>query len=64
MDRTAPTTFETEKQAEKWLTIVESEVVKGTQMPPEAGEVELGEYAQRWIAERRLAPRPGSTSTT
>lgn len=26
-------------------------------MPPEAGEVELGEYAQRCIAKRRLAPR-------
>jgi integrase len=57
IERTAPTTFETEKQAEKWLTIVESEVIKGTWVAPEAGEVELGEFAQRWIAERRLAPR-------
>ncbi len=26
-------------------------------MPPEAGEVELGEYGEQWIAERKLAPR-------
>ncbi|MGN9911625.1 site-specific integrase [Phytohabitans sp. LJ34] len=57
IERTAPNTFETEKQAEKWLTIVESEIIKGDWAAPEAGEVLLGEYAQQWIAERRLAPR-------
>jgi integrase len=50
-------TFETEKQAEQWLTIVESEIIKGSWVAPEAGEVELGEYGARWIAERKLAPR-------
>jgi integrase len=55
--RQAPTTFETERQAEKWLTIIEGEIIKGEWTAPEAGEVELGEYGQRWIAERKLAPR-------
>jgi integrase len=57
IERNAPHTFETERQAEQWLTIVESEIIKGSWVAPEAGEVELGEYAKQWIAERKLAPR-------
>lgn len=57
MERKAPHTFETEKQAAKWLTIVESEIIKGDWTAPEAGEVQFGEYGQTWIAERKLAPR-------
>ena len=55
--RNAPMTFATEKQAEKWLTIVESEIIKGQWTAPEAGEVQLLEYGPKWIAERKLAPR-------
>jgi integrase len=55
--RTAPVTFATEKQAERWLTVVESEMIRGEWFPPEAGEVPLLPYAERWIRERRLAPR-------
>jgi len=55
--RAAPTTFATERQAEKWLTVVESDIIRGEWHPPEAGEVELGPYGERWIAERKLAPR-------
>lgn len=57
LTRTAPHTFGTEKQAQQWLTVVESEIIKGEWVPPEAGEVNLGEYATRWISERKLAPR-------
>lgn len=57
IERTAPATFETERAAEKWLTIVESEILKGEWTAPEAGEVELDDYGTRWIAERKLAPR-------
>jgi integrase len=57
IERTAPHTFATEREAAKWLTVIESEIIKGERSPPEAGEVELGEYAERWIAERKLAPR-------
>jgi integrase len=56
-ERKAPNTFDTRKLAEKWLTVVESEVIKGDWTAPEAGEVELGDYVTRWIAERKLAPR-------
>ncbi|MEH1130026.1 tyrosine-type recombinase/integrase [Micromonospora sp. CPCC 206061] len=57
IERTAPHTFETEKQAEKWLTIIESEIIKGDWTAPEAGEVQLDEYGRKWIAERKLQPR-------
>ncbi|MEV5695708.1 tyrosine-type recombinase/integrase [Micromonospora globbae] len=57
LTRTAPHTFATEKQAEKWLTLVESEIIRGEWVAPEAGEIELSAYGQRWIAERKLAPR-------
>ncbi|MFC4089118.1 tyrosine-type recombinase/integrase [Micromonospora sp. GCM10011541] len=57
LTRTAPHTFATEKQAEKWLTLVESEIIRGEWVAPEAGEIELSAYGRRWIAERKLAPR-------
>jgi integrase len=57
IERTAPHTFESEKQAEKWLTIIESEIIKGDWTAPEAGEVQLDEYGRKWIAERKLQPR-------
>ncbi|MGH3647511.1 MAG: hypothetical protein ACRDTM_10095 [Micromonosporaceae bacterium] len=34
-----------------------AEIIKGDWTPPEAGEVELGDYGARWISERKLAPR-------
>jgi hypothetical protein len=57
LTRAAPHTFDTEKQAQKWLTVVEAEIIRGVWVPPEAGEVNLGEYLERWIAERKLAAR-------
>lgn len=57
LTRTAPHTFATERQAKDWLTIVESEIIKGEWTSPEAAEVNLGEYIARWVAERTLAPR-------
>lgn len=57
IQRMAPQTFATEREAERWLTIVESEILKNEWRPPEAGEIELDGYATRWVAERKLAPR-------
>ena len=57
LTRKAPHTFATERQAQQWLTVVESEIIKGSWVAPEAGEVNLDAYVERWIAERKLAPR-------
>ncbi|GAA2639131.1 site-specific integrase [Dactylosporangium fulvum] len=57
IERKAPNTFETEKEAENWLTLVQAEILRGDWAAPELGETNLDEYAARWIAERKLAPR-------
>jgi integrase len=57
IQRTAPMTFATERQAERWLTVTESQIIRGDWTQPEAAEITLNAYARRWIAHRRLAPR-------
>ncbi|MBT8223962.1 MAG: site-specific integrase [Dactylosporangium sp.] len=57
MERTAPATFATEREARKWLTLVESEIIKGEWVAPESGEITLDEYGPKWIGERKLEPR-------
>jgi integrase len=53
----APNTFATEREGEQWLTLIESEIIQGQWQAPEAAEVTLSSYGERWIAERKLAPR-------
>jgi integrase len=56
--RSAPNTFLTRTDADRWLSVVESDLLRGTWIDPAAGRVPLGEYAVRWIDERPgLAPR-------
>jgi integrase len=55
--RSAPETFGAKREAEQWLTVVESEVLRGDWSDPLAGRVALGEYGQRWIVEHRLGQR-------
>lgn len=58
LDRPAPQTFPTKRDAEVWLSVVEAELVQGTWLDPHAGLVPLGEYAERWVNERPgLAPK-------
>jgi hypothetical protein len=53
----APSTFATERKGEQRLTLIESEIIRGQWPAPEAGEAPLSSYGERWIAERKLAPR-------
>jgi integrase len=56
--RPGPQTFATRTDAERWLSVVEAELLQGTWLDPCAGLVPLGEYAERWINERPgLAPK-------
>jgi integrase len=56
--RTAPTTFDTETDAARWLRLTEAEMIRGDWFDWASGEVPLAEYAAKWIAERAgLAPR-------
>jgi hypothetical protein len=58
----APITFERQPDAERWLTVVEAQIIRGQWTSPLAARVPLGEYAERWIIERRLQLPAGGTS--
>jgi len=56
--RPADRTFSTQTDAEVWLSVMEADIVRGNWFDPDAGRVPLGEYGERWIAERPgLSPR-------
>ena len=56
--RSAPETFARKVEAQRYLTLVESQIARGEWTDPERAEVTLGDYAERWIAERPgLRPR-------
>jgi hypothetical protein len=54
--RSAPATFDTETDANVWLTVTEAQIIRGDWIDPDAGRVPLGEYSATLIAERPLAP--------
>ncbi len=55
--RVAAHTFPTKKDALTWLTLRESELVRGEWTDPDQGRVLFGEYGDRWITEHKLGPR-------
>src|SRR4051794_31089212 len=56
--RSAPNTFARKSEAERYLTLVEAQLVRGEWIDPERGTVLLSAYADRWILERPgLRPR-------
>jgi integrase len=56
--RSAPQTFARKEEAERYLALVESQIVKGEWLAPEKGRIELADYGQRWVAQRpNLRPR-------
>ena len=58
LDRPAPTTFATRRDAERWLTRVEAEIIQGIWSTPDFGRIPLGEYLATWIDHRtNLRPR-------
>jgi integrase len=56
--RPAPETFATKRAAGEWLALKEAELLKGEWTNPDLQGVLLGEFGNRWIAERSgLRPR-------
>jgi hypothetical protein len=55
--RTAPSTFHTKADAHAWLTVRQSELLRGEWLDPDLGRVPLDAYATKWITEHRLSPR-------
>lgn len=57
IDRPAPETFATKKEADKWLVLKEAEIRRGDWIDPESGQIAFGEYAARWLDDHVLKPR-------
>jgi integrase len=55
--RCAPETFERKGDADRWLSVVESEILRGEWTDPLLGRVSLAEFGERWIQEHRLGER-------
>jgi integrase len=56
--RSAPETFERKADADRYLSLVEAQIMSGQWSDPERGKVRLQDYAETWIAERPgLRPR-------
>ncbi|WFE25764.1 tyrosine-type recombinase/integrase [Solwaraspora sp. WMMD791] len=56
--RSAPETFARKSDAERYLSLVESQLARREWIDPDRARVTLGDYAQRWIEQRpNLRPR-------
>jgi len=56
-DRSAPSTFDRKGDAERWLAVVEAQIVGRSWRDPAEGKVPLQAYAETWIKQRGLRPR-------
>src|SRR5438067_1747243 len=50
VDRPAPKTFATRREADRWLASMGTELARGQWVDPSAGDVSLGDWAQQWLA--------------
>ncbi|MDX2731504.1 tyrosine recombinase XerC [Streptomyces sp. PA03-2a] len=55
IDRPAPHTFETRRDADDWLAEQQTDVRRGDWQTPDAGAVNFKDYALQWVKERRLS---------
>jgi integrase len=53
----APMTFQRKGDAERWLALLEAEIVRDNWSSPTVRRVDLGDYSDRWVRERKLQPR-------
>ncbi|QPP07878.1 tyrosine-type recombinase/integrase [Streptomyces bathyalis] len=56
IDRPAPETFTSRREADDWLAEKQTEVRRGEWQDPEAGAVNFEKYAVQWVGERALSP--------
>jgi integrase len=54
LDRPAPSTFRTKKEATDWLADKQTEIRNGSWIDPDAGKIPFGVYAAAWVKQRRL----------
>jgi len=56
--RTAPDTFESRADASRFLSAIETDMLRGLWSDPKTGDTTLRVYADAWLAERRVRGRP------
>jgi integrase len=56
---TAPETFATKADAQKWLAVAQADMLRGTFIDPRAGRMSFAEWAERW-----LTSKPGKRATS
>lgn len=56
--RAAPTTFKTEREASRWLSLKEAEIARGEWVDPNAGKISVVEWGERWLASVRESLKP------
>lgn len=60
--QSAPHTFATRADADRWLAAAELDISRGTWLNQKEGQVPLGQYAKQWIEDNpRLGPRSKET---
>jgi integrase len=57
IDRPADRTFSSKRDAERWLSLKEAEIVRGEWMDPAAGAVAFKDFATDWLRDRTLRPK-------
>lgn len=60
IDRPAPHTFETTRDADDWLAEQQTDVRQGGWQAPNAGAVNFKDYALQWVRSAVSPPRPTS----
>lgn len=56
--RSGPTTFPTRADADRWLTVVRADMLRGQWSSPELADVTLSEYTTAWLRGRAPSLRP------
>lgn len=57
---TAPTTFTTKTEAQRWLSAIETAMARGDWHDPSLGRMPLAEWADRWLATKIPTLRPAT----
>ncbi|WP_084124948.1 site-specific integrase [Demequina sp. NBRC 110054] len=56
--RSAPSTFATKSEADRWLTLIRAELLRGSWTAPEAANITLADYTTAWLRQRTPQLRP------
>jgi integrase len=62
-DHPAPTTFASKREAERFLSLVEADIVQGRWIAPAAGRITVAEWAEQWFASAERSWKPKTRYT-